>query len=180
MNLKDMTDEQYGLLFAVRRSIRYHDRRAAFFERLHQITGGLTVLLAGSVLFDLARPGNTPAWLTALALTAALLAVWDIVVGYAGRAGLHRDLKNRFVALEIAVVEGDATAENWTRHQIKRLTIERDEPPVYRALDTLCHNEMLIAEGYDRNGAGKVHFAPVTAWQRATRHFLHWGDIAAG
>jgi len=30
----------------VRGSIRYHDRRLAFFETLHRLTGALTVLLA--------------------------------------------------------------------------------------------------------------------------------------
>jgi len=32
----------------VRRSIRYHDRRRAFFETLHRLTGALTVLLASA------------------------------------------------------------------------------------------------------------------------------------
>jgi hypothetical protein len=50
MNIEDMTDAQYGLLFDVRRSIRYHDRRRAFFETLHRITSALTILLVGWVL----------------------------------------------------------------------------------------------------------------------------------
>lgn len=173
-----MNDRQYGLLFDVRRSLRYHDRRRAFFDRLHQITAGLTVLLAGSVLFELARPGETATWMIVLAVSAALLSAWDIVVGYASKAGLHRDLKIRYGTLEMAIVTGDDTAETWKNHQLERLRIEQDEPPVFRALDTLCHNELLVAEGHTRNDEGKAHLAHLNSWQRFTRHLFHWADLA--
>ena len=176
MNLQDMSDDQFRLLFDVRRSIRYHDRRRAFFERLHQITGGLTVLLSGSVLFDIARPGDSPAWLLALATVAAVLAAWDIVVGYAAKAGLHRDLKARFVALEIRLLASDDSPASWSAHQGERLAIERDEPPIYRALDVLCHNELLRAEGFGQSGGADYSFR-VSRIQRLTRHLLHWADI---
>lgn len=175
MNLHDLNDAQYGLLFDVRRSIRYHDRRRAFFERLHQITGGLTVLLAGSVLFDLARPGETPAWLSALAVVAALLSAWDIVVGYASKAGAHRELRQRFGALEMAILSGDLGDSTWNEHRLARLRIEQDEPPVYRVLDMLCHNELLRAEGV----GDAAHWAKVSAWQKATRHIFRWSDMAS-
>lgn len=167
-----MTDEQYALLFGVRRSVRYHDRRRAFFERLHRLTNVLTVLMAGSVLFDIGRPGETAGWLMTLAAMAALLAALDMVVGYAARASQHRDLKGRFVDLEMAILGGDETPEVWTAHRLARLAIERDEPPIYRALDLLCHNEVLLAEG------GKTaDLVVLTKWQRWTRHLFHWPDI---
>lgn len=179
MNLKELSDQQYGLLFDVRRSIRYHDLRSGFFDRLHQLTGGLTVLLSGSVIFDLARPGETSAWMLAIATIAALLSAWDIVVGYASKAGLHRDLKARFFALEIAIVSGDTSAETWNRHQVERLSIERDEPPIYRVLDLICHNQLMRAEGFDPQDRkrGANHFAKITPFQRITRHVFHWPDL---
>lgn len=178
MSINDMSDKnvQYGLLFDVRRSVRYHDRRRSFFEQLHQITGGLTVLLAGSVLFDIAKPGESPLWLTLIAVIAAVLSTWDMVVGYSSKAGAHRDLKVRFSALEIAILSGDERAETWIAHQKSRLLIEQDEPPVYRALDLLCHNELLRAEGHDVNGDAANHVATVPRYQRLTRHFFHWAD----
>lgn len=176
MITRNLNDAQYGLLFDVRRSVRYHDRRRAFFERMHQVTAGLTVLLAGSVLFELARPGETAAWLVSLAAVAALLSAWDIVVGYAGKAGLHKDLKARFGALEMAILSGDGSPDAWNGNQIERLRIEQDEPPVFRALDLLCHNELALAEGFDRND--KAHFERLTNWQRATRHIFHWANLA--
>lgn len=170
-----MTDTQYALLFGVRRSIRYHDRRRAFFERLHRLTGALTVLMAGSVLYDIGRLGETAAWLMALAVVAAVLASLDMVVGYAARAGQHRDLKARFVDLEMVMLKGGDSAADWTPHQLARLGIERDEPPIYRALDLLCHNELARAEGCP--APDQAH---VSAWQRWTRHVFHWPDLSAG
>jgi len=176
MIAKDMSDQQYRLLFDVRRSVRYHDRRRAFFERLHQVTSGLTVLLAGSVLFELARPGESAPWMGGLAVVAALLSTWDIVVGYAGKAGLHKDLKARFGVLEMAILSGGDSSDAWNGYQIERLRIEQDEPPVFRALDLLCHNELALAEGFDRND--KAHFEQLSFWKQATRHIFHWADHA--
>ena len=176
MTPREMSHEQYALFFDVRRSIRYHDRRRAFFEHLHQITGGLTVLLAGSVLFDISRPGDNPAWLLMIAAIAAALSAWDMIVGYSSKAGLHRDLKARFGELEMAILSGNDMPETWQAHRLVRLRIEQDEPPINRALDLLCHNELLRADGF-REDADAAHFAGVGAWQRTTRHIFHWADL---
>lgn len=176
MTPSTMSDAKYALFFDVRRSIRYHDRRRAFFEHMHKITGALTVLLAGSVLFDIARPGDNPAWLLGLAAFAAVLSAFDMMIGYTSKAGLHHDLKVRFGALEIAILAGNADDALWQAHQMERLRIEQDEPPTYRALDSLCRNELLRAEGFrDEDGSG--HFVDITGWQRVTRHLFHWADI---
>jgi hypothetical protein len=145
---------------------------------MHQLTGGMTVLLSGSVLFDLAKPGETASWLLALAATAAVLSAWDIAVGYAACAAHHHGLRGRFAALEIAILNGDSNAASWAAYQRERLLIEQDEPPVYRALDLLCHNELLVAEAGRRDGDNAEHLWTVSTWQRMTRHLLHWGDIA--
>ena len=51
------TEDAYALLFGIQQSVRYHDRRVAHFELLHQITSLATVLLAGIVVVDLfAKP----------------------------------------------------------------------------------------------------------------------------
>jgi hypothetical protein len=178
MNFDEKNPERYDLLFDVRRSVRYHDRRRAFFEQLHRISATLTVLLAGSVLFDVARPGETAYWMTVLAVIAALLAAMDIVIGYAGRATLHHELKRRFVALEIAIVSGKDDPETTKQHQAERLHIEKDEPPIFRALDLLCHNEVAKATGFTREGDGQKNFANVRWWPQLTRHFFHWPDLA--
>lgn len=176
MKHEDMTEDQHALFFDVRRSIRYHDRRRAFFGLMHQVTSGLTILLAGSVLFDIARPGDNPWWMLAVAAVAAIISAFDMVVGYASKAGLHGELKARFGDLEMAILKGDNSDPTWEAHRIERLRIEQDEPPIYRALDMLCHNELMRADGYNESEHAK-HYAKLTPFQQATRHLLHWADL---
>lgn len=176
MKLSDMSDEQFGLLFDIRRSVRYHDRRRAFYERLHRVTNVLTILMAGSVLHELGRSGQPAGWLVAISAMAAILAAIDMVAGFSAYAALHRDLKSRFGALEIAMFSGDADEETWKAHRVKRLEIERDEPPVYRALDLLCHNELAAADGWKRKD-NPDHFSDLTPWQRFTCQFFMWSDL---
>jgi hypothetical protein len=178
MNTADLPDPHYRLLFDVRRSIRYHDRRRAFFERMHRLTSVLTIVLAGGVLFELAGTGSPALWLQVVSLFAVVLAALDMVVGYAASANLHAGLRGQFAQLEIDVLSGGIDESVWHQHQVKRLGIEADEPPVYRALDLLCHNELLTAYGFKREKKPE-EFATVSRWQRATAHFFHWPDIAS-
>lgn len=174
-----MTDpELFKLLFNVRRSIRYHDRRRAFFERMHQITGVLTILLAGGVWFELAGSGEPAWWLKLIGLVAAVFSAIDIIIGYARQANRHADLRRRFCALEIAVNTGGKPVADYAND---RLAIEQDEPPVYRALDLLCQNEQLVAQGYSRADPGdKSHFSDLKWYEALTAHLYRWPDIADG
>jgi hypothetical protein len=180
MNLRELlnlSDEQYGLLFDVRRSIRYHDRRKAFYDRLHHITSLLTILLAGSVLFDWAKDGNTAQWMLVLSTIAALLAALDMVIGYSNRANLHSSLRERFAALEIEMVTGESDDhEAWTNYQRQRLLIEKDEPATYQALNLLCHNEVLVAEGFSKSKTPE-YFPKLYFWHSWTRNLLRWENI---
>jgi hypothetical protein len=172
MSPKEMDDDLYGLLFSIRRSIRYHDRRRAFFERMHRVTGALTILLAGSVIFEAAGE-SSPFWLQLIGVGAAVLAAFDMVVGYAKHASQHEDLKCRFIDLERDMLSCDSDTCQIGKFQATRLEIERDEPPVYRALDLLCHNELMAAEG------SKEPPFKVSKFEAFTSHILHWPNIAS-
>lgn len=173
MNKGLMNNEQYSLFFDVRRSIRYHDRRRSFFEMMHRITAALTILMAGSILFDIGKTGVSAPWLVVLSLLAALLATFDMVVGYASKADLHRSLKVRFGELEMAIIAGGSTQKQWDAHHLKRLEIEQDEPSIYRALDLLCYIEVSIADGVEKDKLPKVDCI-----SRVTCHIFHWSDIS--
>lgn len=169
----DMSDEQYGLLFDVLRSIRYHDRRRAFFDVLHRSNSALVILLAGSVVFDLAKPGESPWWMVALALVASLLSIMDLVIGYSTASNRHSDLKRRFAELEIAIRSGGEDELTWASHHTVRVRIEQDEPPIYRVLDLLCYQEVCRSLGmYDRADSIEVCW-----FKRLTRHLHHWSDV---
>jgi hypothetical protein len=106
----------------------------------------------------------------------APLSAADIAIGYAARANDHAALRARFVDLERALITSDSSEEAWRAHHQVRLAIERDEPLIYRVLDLLCHNELLVAEGFDRR-ADPQHFARLSAWQRLTSQWPHWPNI---
>lgn len=171
----DLNHEQYGLLFDVRRSVRYHDRRRGFYEQCHHITSLLTILMAGSVLFDIGKTGEAAHWLYALSVLAALMAAADMVIGYSKRAVLHGALRERFADLEIAMVCESAAVEVWQKYQRERLLIEKDEPPVYRVLDLLCRNELLQAEGYTREKS-PGEFFEASLWQKLTSQLWRWDN----
>jgi len=176
MNLReqfDLSDEQYGLLFDVRRSVRYHDRRRAFYEQCHHITSLLTILMASSVLFDLGKTGEIACWLKIISVLAALLASLDMVIGYSKRAATHGSLRERFAILEINMIDGSVDDAMWLQHQRERLTIEKDEPPIYKVLDLLCRNELLEAEGYNRKDAPELFFS-ATPLQQFSSQLFRW------
>ena len=166
--IESKEDEQTNdTLFGVRRSVRYHDRRIAHYERLHRLTSVTTILLAGVIFMELSG-ANSPTWIKWLAAVGALLGAGELVVGFARHADLHRDLKRRFVRLEIQMLKSPDNTEA----ECMRLEIEADEPPIYSALDLLCHNELCAAQGADRK-----YLAKLTPWQSITANWLKWPDI---
>lgn len=175
MSSEEVEQELYGLLFDVGRSIRYHDRRRAFLERMHRITNFFTILMAGSIIYDVGTGGNAAWWLTLLGVCAAILASLDMVVGYGSQAALHRDLKQRFASLEIQILKEGKDVTKLCAYKVERLSIERDEPAIFRALDALCRNEQLRAEGHDN----PEDFVSVGKWQRLTCNLWMWPDLDA-
>jgi hypothetical protein len=172
------TAEAHALLFGIRRSVRYHDRRVAHFELLHRATSFTTVLLAGIVIVDLLAKPDLFA-IKAFAAFAAILGAVDLIVGFSRRAGEHRDFKQRFIALEQRMIRRDAS-DSVDGIRLDRLTIEAEEPPVFRALDGLCHNELLVAQGYSRDDPDEArHFKRIPTHKRLTAHLLKWPDLAA-
>lgn len=169
MQKNQMTDEQYALFFDVRRSIRYHDRRRSFFECMHHIAAALTIFMALIILFDLGKICDTAPWLVSLSAITALLATFDMV----NKADQHKSLKVRFGKLEMAIIAGGSSQEEWDAHHLKRLEIEQDEPAIYRALDVLCYNDVAIADGIKTEDLREVDCI-----SRATCHLFHWADIA--
>jgi len=169
-----MALDKHTLLFDVRRSVRYHDRRVYFFERWHSVTSVLTILLSGSVLLQIAGDSfEPPFWLRLISFSAAILASIDMVISYSKMADLHKRLKRRYCELEICIVSAKSAKELDGCHS-ERLSIEIDEPPVYRALDLLCRNELMSAMGYETDEAD---YRELSLFKRLTCHLHTWPDI---
>lgn len=167
-----------GYVADCRRSVRYHMHRVRFFQSLANLVSTVS-LLSGSAAFAsllVAAPAWAPLAASAIVVVAQLL---ELVGRVSDKAMLHRSLADAHLAVEkdAAAVEGRATDDDVRRIRQALIDIEAREPPILRALDVCCHNEVVRAMGLD----DQVH--EVSGWQRAMRHWLpfsavHWRPVA--
>ena len=92
------THEYDDLLFGVRRSIRYHSRRQAFFEGVNRWTNFL-LLLFGSGTVALAVQDRA-SWILGLGLGVALVSSLKLVFAFAVKATQHAQFVRDFTLLE--------------------------------------------------------------------------------
>ena len=175
MTTRDPLKVEYdNLLFAVRRSVRYHRHRESFLDRVHRF-GALLTAFAGlaTVATLLAELPARWTWVRLLAASVTALAgATELVFGPARAARRHDSLAVSFLALEKDLLRAgrSVTAEILIELQSRRLDLEAAEPPVYRVLDAACHDELVTALGIDASQRSNV-----TRWQRLWRHFLDVG-----
>lgn len=157
------------LLFSVRLSIRYHDRRRRFYESMSSFSSFAATVFGSAAAAAFLGNWGKP-WVAAVALAVAALSALTLVVGPVAKAWRHADLRRRFTELERLIVTSDPTTELVADCRAERLSIEADEPPVLRVLATICHNEQSRSMGY-----GPDEMIPVGFWQR---RFASFFDLA--
>lgn len=141
------SNREWNLFFAVKRCIRYHQRRRSWFESCHHMTLLGVVFTTGGVAarLELVQPDTEGAQFISwgLALLSGALVTANIVFRFAERAAEHKGLAKRWRALEAALSPiGPLSDREYKRYVAQRLQIENDEPPVMRLLDALCHHEL--------------------------------------
>lgn len=152
---KAQTTQLHDLLFAVRRSIRYHNRRRRFFDGFDKFAKVLSVIGGSAAVAAIVGSFHWAA--VAFSGAVALVSAISLVVGPAQGARLYADLAKRFAKLEYDIVRSkQADSDQLNEFVAERLLIESDEPPINRVLDTLCHNELCEAMGYDECHLYKV------------------------
>lgn len=171
-----MQKQHHDLLFGVRRSIRYHSHRESFFR-------GCTILITlNALLFSTTTilmflteiTASLPVWVKiSPAVLVSILAALDLAVRFSDKAWLHADFVRQFTDLEIQLQHQDETPDNNLINTVtaKRLEIEVHEPPVLHVLDTLCHNELLRAMGYEKARQVRVGF-----FQRLFAHLFDFRE----
>ena len=153
MTTEELEDRYDKLLFGVQRSVRYHRRRERFLDRFAD-WGKVITALAGSATFASIAAELDDPWprYFAAGLT-ALLAASDVIFNPSRLARQHNDLARDFIRLErdmvCAQAEAELTAPVVATFQARRLSIEAKEPPHYRVLNMMCHNELVRALGRD-------------------------------
>ena len=161
-------DEPYRkLLFGVRRSVRYHFRRQRFFDAVNTslllaaaVAGFATTVGVVSEMYTLARGAGI-----VTGMTSAL----QLIFTPGGLARLHNDLAREFIQLEKrAIVSGSSALEDL---QAERLGIEAREPPHYRTLNLICHNELVRAMG-----GSEREYVDIPRLGRMLAHFTDLGS----
>lgn len=156
----------HNQLFDIRRSIRYHHRRRAFFDRLDQMTNMLSVIFGSTAVFGVLEQEYKVLALTAAGLVTGLSAV-NLVLASSQKARAHSDFARQFIELEKRLTVSQLTDSLLKEICVARLTIEAEEPPVLHVLNVICHNEQMRAMGY-----GKKEMTNVRWWQRLVAQFM--------
>lgn len=166
-------EDYHNLLFGVRRSVRYHNRRRRFYTVFHKSQVFCSLLLASATVMAFTWIGDGwTLWIKiSLATLVSGLSVLDLVFGSVDKTWLHANLERQFIELErqLEAARDNPTAELIVQMTDWRLDIERQEPPVLRVLDTLCHNELVRAMGYGAEQQVRVSFCQ--------RLFANWFDF---
>jgi len=166
----------FKLLFAVRRSVRYHTHRRKHFERLAVATN-FFVIATGSTVVGIASAGMAEHRALTIffgALTATLGSL-DLVVGFSVKACDYRNLARDFSQLEMQLVKAGANLDEKALAEMtnRRLEIEQNEPPVLRVLDGYCHNEMVRITDYKTYEEAEGEKITISFWQSV---FMPWFD----
>ena len=136
-----------GLRFCAERSARYHERRVIYYTRADNVITTIALLAGSGVAWSILNKWPQAGSVT-LSLLVAVVSFVGLTMRPAYMASLHARLKQQFVDLSAQLLGmDDSNAESVLAIERQRLQIERDEPPVYRALDLICHNEVCRAWG---------------------------------
>lgn len=145
--------DREGLLFAVRRSVRYHDHRQKFFTSVTNCATFVAVMfgLSSAIVWKIASV--TAPWVIMIpGFLVSLLSGIVLVFRTADKSREHWTLRNEFIELEKKVICAlDEETDKIKDLQKERLDIESREPKILRMLDVMCRNEICLSMGYEKN-----------------------------
>lgn len=150
----DLADRWWATLFSVRRSIRYHQRRRAFYDRLDQFSNMLSLIFGSAAIYGVLEDNAKNVALVASAMVTVVSSI-NLVVGSAQRGRAHADFMRRYVDLEKRML-GSESEERLLEVAEARLSIEAEEPPVMHVLNIICHNETMRAMGFKKEDLPKI------------------------
>jgi hypothetical protein len=137
------------LLWAIRRSVRYHSRRADFFGSSVKLLAAISMFAGFGTMASVI--GDSKTLSMAFGIAVALFSSVSLAFGFAFKEQSHIDLKRKFADLEKSMVGTEyPDRKTLSEKTAERLTIEADEPSVVRTLDIICHNELVRAQGSGR------------------------------
>jgi hypothetical protein len=173
MSAQNQWMRQPDMLFVVRRSVRYHNKRKRFFERMRRMLNFVTMALGVATLGILLAKVDT-GWAISTAAAVSFFAMIDLLLNTSEGARLHADLSRRYLDLEADLVKaGEHPGEEQARDfSAQRLRIASEEPPMMRVLDCECHNDLVRA-------MGRGELCPLKL-TRSQRFIANFWDISPG
>ena len=162
------------VLFHVRLSIRYHERRQGFFDGFLKLSIFVTLVLNSSAV-GLMLSQVEELWTILVMLTGTVMLAGSLAYGVRSKSAQHGDLRRRFIELEQDIRSNKPSDETeqmeWA--QVKRLAIEADEPSsTMRTVEAICHNDESQAMG----GFTKEDFIKISPTQKLLRHLINWKE----
>ena len=143
---RPLGDRWRDLLFDVRVSQRYHERRWQFFLSCNRIVSFVAVFFSttGAVaLYFLEQP-----WAWVPVVVVAVVGLADLIYDSARKATEHAVMKREFVLLERRMTLAESSEDALKEMVAARLEIEADEPPIKRILIKMAYNDVLRSMGY--------------------------------
>lgn len=155
-------------------SVRYHERRQAFYERADSLVNALNLIIGSGAVLAIVK--SAPDWIIVLSSAlVAVLSLINITMRSSAMASLHAQLKQRFIGLLIRLeqLEDFSGSDELFKKQLRkvreaRLLIEVEEPTIYRVVHVMANNEIMMAHGYDESEMWQIpRFKALTAnWIR--------------
>lgn len=169
-DLDVFADAHHELTFYVRRCIRYHMHREAFFSKLNRTTSFIGVVFGSAAIASLFQDHKVLTIGSAAIVT--VFSALDLVIGTGNRAALHGDLRKRYLALEVKLLSSDLSAIDLKNIEVDIRKIEADEPPALAFLNEMASNEV-IRSMYSSREAND-HVASLPWWKRVTANVIDW------
>jgi hypothetical protein len=134
------------LLFEIKRSVRYHSKRADFLGFCMKATMGLSIFVGMSVFALLINKYETLS--RVMGATMSLFTILCLVFKVSDREQQHMNLKKQFIMLQKNMMMTKSITQEILAEKLgEYYTIEADEPDIVEDLNTVCYNEQSFAQG---------------------------------
>ena len=164
--------------FNIKKFRRYHEKRARFFGRWHV---GIIVLvpmgtLVSFLLLILERNGilksNLPMTFAIVVTMITAVVAFGFSSNVYGKSRLHFKFRAKCIDLEKALLSHNGVPSTQELKNIQEGLIEIHEtcPPIRETLYSICHNETVMAMGYDEDQRLEIKW-----YQRLLANFIDVG-----
>lgn len=165
----------YGLLLDIRRSVRYHDYRRSYYLRIQKWILFSNLVLGSAAFGAFFGDDSTKLVLVVAPVVIAITSAVSVAFKISEMATTHAKLCERFIRLEKRMGRlGNPVVDDLEQIQAEFLEIEIDEPSVFLAVNRMCHNQVLRAEGFPNDSE---YIQPLGFWHRRLKNIVPFSDL---